>query len=305
MQDRDRAHPALGIEVERRYRVTGTEAIVQAQIAPHMVLLCDGCYGRAKGRERLARVARIFAMIGVAMGVAGMVVGVASNATVLYLILLFGGLGLFFGLAGAVAFLDRSLLNMLRLPRLPGRQLIALSTERAEIDRVLDRRRWRRSRSRTARSDRTRERAAGGARRETRLAEVEVRSASGSKRNARRKSSRGSAVAARGCADVEIEEGTNRFATRAGRQAWNLWVNHYGPAKSLTASLDDARPRGTSVPRHARLRAAAAVRDHHARDAPLTRIVDDDVRDVRTAVLRAVVRASAVVVRRVVRASRR
>jgi hypothetical protein len=24
-------------------------------------------------------------------------------------------------------------------------------------------------------------------------------------------------------------------------QAWNLWVNHYGPAKTLAANLDDAR----------------------------------------------------------------
>jgi SAM-dependent methyltransferase len=41
--------------------------------------------------------------------------------------------------------------------------------------------------------------------------------------------------------DVEIEEGTNRFRYASGKQAWNLWVDHYGPAKSLAATLDDAR----------------------------------------------------------------
>jgi SAM-dependent methyltransferase len=40
---------------------------------------------------------------------------------------------------------------------------------------------------------------------------------------------------------VEIEEGTNRFRYGSGEQAWNLWLNHYGPAKALAASLDDAR----------------------------------------------------------------
>lgn len=41
--------------------------------------------------------------------------------------------------------------------------------------------------------------------------------------------------------DVAIEEGTNRFRYASGEQAWNLWVNHYGPAKTLAANLDDAR----------------------------------------------------------------
>src|SRR5262245_3568620 len=41
--------------------------------------------------------------------------------------------------------------------------------------------------------------------------------------------------------DVATEEGTNRFRYASGEQAWNLWVNHYGPSKSLAANLDDAR----------------------------------------------------------------
>jgi SAM-dependent methyltransferase len=39
---------------------------------------------------------------------------------------------------------------------------------------------------------------------------------------------------------LEFEEGTNHFRYGSGEQAWNLWVNHYGPTKSLAASLDDA-----------------------------------------------------------------
>jgi SAM-dependent methyltransferase len=41
--------------------------------------------------------------------------------------------------------------------------------------------------------------------------------------------------------DLRFEQGTNRFRYASGEQAWNLWVNHYGPSKALAASLDDAR----------------------------------------------------------------
>jgi SAM-dependent methyltransferase len=41
--------------------------------------------------------------------------------------------------------------------------------------------------------------------------------------------------------ELRFEEGTNRFRYASGEQAWNLWVNHYGPTKSLAANLDDAK----------------------------------------------------------------
>ncbi|HVU02532.1 MAG TPA: methyltransferase domain-containing protein [Polyangiaceae bacterium] len=41
--------------------------------------------------------------------------------------------------------------------------------------------------------------------------------------------------------ELGFEEGSNHFRYGSGEQAWNLWVNHYGPTKSLAASLDDAR----------------------------------------------------------------
>jgi SAM-dependent methyltransferase len=41
--------------------------------------------------------------------------------------------------------------------------------------------------------------------------------------------------------ELAFEEGTNVFRYASGEQAWNLWVNHYGPTKSLAASLDDGR----------------------------------------------------------------
>ena len=44
-----------------------------------------------------------------------------------------------------------------------------------------------------------------------------------------------------GAFELKIEEGTNQFRYGSGEQAWELWLNHYGPAKSLAASLDDAR----------------------------------------------------------------
>ena len=40
--------------------------------------------------------------------------------------------------------------------------------------------------------------------------------------------------------DLRFEEGTNHYRYASGEQAWQLWVNHYGPTKSLAASLDDA-----------------------------------------------------------------
>lgn len=41
--------------------------------------------------------------------------------------------------------------------------------------------------------------------------------------------------------DLAFEEGTNHFRYGSGAEAWNLWVNHYGPMKSLAASLDGSR----------------------------------------------------------------
>lgn len=41
--------------------------------------------------------------------------------------------------------------------------------------------------------------------------------------------------------DLAFEDGVNPFRYASGEQAWNLWVNTYGPSKTLAASLDDAR----------------------------------------------------------------
>lgn len=41
--------------------------------------------------------------------------------------------------------------------------------------------------------------------------------------------------------DLAFEEGENRFRYASGAQAWDLWVEHYGPMKALAASLDAAR----------------------------------------------------------------
>jgi SAM-dependent methyltransferase len=41
--------------------------------------------------------------------------------------------------------------------------------------------------------------------------------------------------------ELQFEEGTNHFRYGSGEQAWNLWLNHYGPSRSLAASLDEAR----------------------------------------------------------------
>jgi SAM-dependent methyltransferase len=44
-----------------------------------------------------------------------------------------------------------------------------------------------------------------------------------------------------GSFDLSFEDGTNYFRYANGEQAWELWVNHYGPMKALAQSLDDAR----------------------------------------------------------------
>lgn len=41
--------------------------------------------------------------------------------------------------------------------------------------------------------------------------------------------------------ELGFEEGTNHFRYASGEQAWDLWVDHYGPTKSLASTLDDAR----------------------------------------------------------------
>jgi SAM-dependent methyltransferase len=43
-----------------------------------------------------------------------------------------------------------------------------------------------------------------------------------------------------GTFDLKFEDGTNRFRYASGEQAFRLWVNTYGPARTLAASLDDA-----------------------------------------------------------------
>jgi SAM-dependent methyltransferase len=41
--------------------------------------------------------------------------------------------------------------------------------------------------------------------------------------------------------DLGFEHGQNHFRYSSGAQAWRLWKDHYGPTKSLTAALDEAR----------------------------------------------------------------
>jgi hypothetical protein len=41
--------------------------------------------------------------------------------------------------------------------------------------------------------------------------------------------------------DLEFEEGDSVYRYVSGKQAWDLFVNHYGPCKTLAASLDDIR----------------------------------------------------------------
>jgi SAM-dependent methyltransferase len=43
--------------------------------------------------------------------------------------------------------------------------------------------------------------------------------------------------------ELSFEEGTNHFRYGSGEQAWKLWLNHYGPSKSLAAALDDGKRR--------------------------------------------------------------
>jgi SAM-dependent methyltransferase len=41
--------------------------------------------------------------------------------------------------------------------------------------------------------------------------------------------------------ELEFEEGDSVYRYASGKQAWDLFVNHYGPSKTLAASLDDTR----------------------------------------------------------------
>jgi SAM-dependent methyltransferase len=41
--------------------------------------------------------------------------------------------------------------------------------------------------------------------------------------------------------DLEFEEGASVYRYADGKQAWNLFVQHYGPCKTLASNLDDAR----------------------------------------------------------------
>jgi SAM-dependent methyltransferase len=41
--------------------------------------------------------------------------------------------------------------------------------------------------------------------------------------------------------ELEFEEGASVYRYASGKQAWDLFVNHYGPSKTLAANLDDTR----------------------------------------------------------------
>ena len=41
--------------------------------------------------------------------------------------------------------------------------------------------------------------------------------------------------------ELGFEEGTNRFRYGSGEKAWELWLEHYGPTKSIAAALDAER----------------------------------------------------------------
>jgi SAM-dependent methyltransferase len=41
--------------------------------------------------------------------------------------------------------------------------------------------------------------------------------------------------------ELEFEEGASVYRYASGKQAWDLFANHYGPSKTLAGSLDDAR----------------------------------------------------------------
>ena len=75
--------------------------------------------------------------------------------------------------------------------------------------------------------------------------------------------------------ELAFEEGTNHFRYESGEQAWNLWVNHYGPAKSLAASLDDARReefKGAMIAWHETFKSAIAY------DQPRTYVITRAIR---------------------------
>jgi len=40
---------------------------------------------------------------------------------------------------------------------------------------------------------------------------------------------------------AKLSRSFNRFRYASGEKSWSLWLNHYGPTKSLAESLDDAR----------------------------------------------------------------
>lgn len=127
-------------EMDRRYKFMRTETVVRSSLAPYVFSLCTPCYWRVDANRRRVTHARYGAIAGLSIACGYFIGALAKAPTPVVLSLLFGGAAIFALAVAVVVFSDRALAEGLRLPRLPGMQVLVLSKDRGDLDRVLERR---------------------------------------------------------------------------------------------------------------------------------------------------------------------
>lgn len=122
--------------IDRRYKLMRSESIVRSLLAPHVFALCASCHRRLRANRARVRIARGLALLGAATGSGYMIAAMVKDVSVAWL---FGAFGLILAMAVVIALSDRSLRKALRVPALPGMNVVAFSRDREDILRVLER----------------------------------------------------------------------------------------------------------------------------------------------------------------------
>jgi len=131
-------HSAYQTDV--RYKFMRTEAIEHSSLAPYVFPMCTQCFRRAdRGRRRVKR-ALYTAGAGFALSFCYFAAALLQLPSAISVGLLFSGCAIVAVMMAVVVVTERGLVASLPLPKLPGRKILVLSTDRTDLERVLEQR---------------------------------------------------------------------------------------------------------------------------------------------------------------------
>jgi hypothetical protein len=119
----------------------GRDKVVRRVLEPVPLQLCAPCLARVQLARKRAKIVAGIALSGVAVACGYFVGAVAGAPTAVVLALLFGGMGTFaLGVVLMIA-MQSALIRSLPIADNRGRNILLVTTERAELDRELDKHR--------------------------------------------------------------------------------------------------------------------------------------------------------------------